>query len=143
MSATPLLVVAAVIERSGRLLLGQRPRHKHHGGLWEFPGGKVDPGESLEQAIARELREELAIDDARVEAELFRHLDPARPLELVFLRVVTLATPTCLEHEALVWVDDTLRDGLELAPADALFYAWYSPRRRRIDDAANATNLGS
>jgi 8-oxo-dGTP pyrophosphatase MutT (NUDIX family) len=48
-------VVAAVIERDGRLLVCQRPAHKRHGGLWEFPGGKCDPGESDAEAARREL----------------------------------------------------------------------------------------
>lgn len=125
MTTTMLVVVAAVIERSGRLLLCQRPQHKHHGGLWEFPGGKVDPGETLAQAIARELREELAIDEVVVDRELYRHIDPARSIEIVFLRVETQATPTCLEHQALTWVDKSARESLDLAPADAAFYASY------------------
>lgn len=56
-----ILVAAAVIRREGRILIAQRPSDKHQGGLWEFPGGKVDAGESVEQALARELQEELGI----------------------------------------------------------------------------------
>jgi len=56
-------VVAAVIcNASGDILLAKRPDHLHQGGLWEFPGGKIEPGESLEQALRRELREELDIE---------------------------------------------------------------------------------
>ncbi len=54
-------VVAGIIWREGRYLAAQRPLHKRHGGYWEFPGGKVEEGESLEQALARELSEELTI----------------------------------------------------------------------------------
>lgn len=59
----PCLHVAAAVIRSveGRVLIARRPAHKHQGGLWEFPGGKVEPGETVEQALARELREELGI----------------------------------------------------------------------------------
>ncbi len=62
-TASPLLVVAAaVLDADGRVLLAQRPAHKHHGGLWEFPGGKVEIGESPERALLRELREELGVE---------------------------------------------------------------------------------
>jgi len=66
----PLLVTAAVVvDDDGRVLLTQRPEDKRHPGFWEFPGGKVDPGESPEQALRREMREELDVD-ARVD-EIF------------------------------------------------------------------------
>lgn len=56
-----ILVVAAVIRREGRILIAQRPRDKHMGGLWEFPGGKVEAGEPVADALVRELEEELGI----------------------------------------------------------------------------------
>ncbi|MFN3585994.1 MAG: Nudix family hydrolase [Moraxellaceae bacterium] len=56
-----ILVVAAVIRRDGRILIARRPSHLHMGGLWEFPGGKVEPGEPVEAALLRELDEELGI----------------------------------------------------------------------------------
>ncbi|MDF3030863.1 MAG: hypothetical protein K0R03_1421 [Moraxellaceae bacterium] len=56
-----ILVVAAVIRRDGKILIAQRPTDKHQGGLWEFPGGKVEAGEPVEQALVRELEEELGI----------------------------------------------------------------------------------
>jgi len=57
-----LVVACALVDSDGRVLLTQRPFHKSMGGLWEFPGGKVEPGERPEDALIRELREELAID---------------------------------------------------------------------------------
>lgn len=54
-------VVASVIEHEGRLLVCKRPAHKRHGGLWEFPGGKVEPEESDFKAVERELEEELGV----------------------------------------------------------------------------------
>jgi 8-oxo-dGTP diphosphatase len=56
-----LVAAAALIDASGRVLLTQRPEHKQLGGLWEFPGGKVEPGEAPEDALIRELKEELAL----------------------------------------------------------------------------------
>jgi 8-oxo-dGTP diphosphatase len=62
--AHPIILVAAValIDTDGRVLLAERPAGKHLAGLWEFPGGKVDPGETPEAALIRELAEELGID---------------------------------------------------------------------------------
>ena len=57
-----LVVAAALIDVDGRVLIAQRPRGKRLEGLWEFPGGKVDPDESPEDALIRELKEELAIE---------------------------------------------------------------------------------
>ena len=65
-----LVAAAALIDASGRVLITQRPQHKHLGGLWEFPGGKVELGEAPETALARELKEEL---DLTVEPDA---LDP-------------------------------------------------------------------
>ena len=58
-----LLVVAVALQaKNGRILMQRRPRHKHHGGLWEFPGGKVEPSENPDEALIREIQEELGID---------------------------------------------------------------------------------
>lgn len=63
MTQAPLLVVAAaLIDAQSRIFVQQRPAHKNMGGLWEFPGGKVEPGEAPEAALIRELREELSIE---------------------------------------------------------------------------------
>ena len=59
---TLLVAAAALIDRDGRVLLAQRPEGKNMAGLWEFPGGKVEDGERLEDALIRELKEELTID---------------------------------------------------------------------------------
>lgn len=56
-----LVAAAALVDASGRVLLTQRPQHKQLGGLWEFPGGKVEPGETPETALSRELKEELGL----------------------------------------------------------------------------------
>jgi 8-oxo-dGTP diphosphatase len=68
----PLLVSAGVIQRDGRILVGQRRRGDRHALKWEFPGGKVEAGETPQQALVRELREELQIE-AIVGSELARY----------------------------------------------------------------------
>ena len=60
-SDMPLLVTAAIVVQNGKILLTRRPQDKRHPGMWEFPGGKVDPGESPEEALRRELFEELGV----------------------------------------------------------------------------------
>lgn len=84
-----LRVVAALIERGGLILIGQRPPGKSHALEWEFPGGKVESGETPRVALARELREELAIE-ARIGREMTRYRFNYRtrtPLELIFFAV--------------------------------------------------------
>ena len=61
-SMLPLLVTAAILQQDQRILLTRRPDGSRHAGLWEFPGGKLDPGESPQQGLAREIREELGIE---------------------------------------------------------------------------------
>ena len=84
----PILVVAGIIKRGGRVLICQRPRSDAYGLQWEFPGGKVKPGEELPAALRRELEEELAVR-AEVGQEIFRlrHRYPDRYVEVVFLAI--------------------------------------------------------
>ena len=82
-------VVAAIIERDGRILIGQRQPEQSHPLKWEFPGGKLEPGESPQQALTRELEEELAIRDARG-PEIIRYeftYPGKKPIMLIFFRV--------------------------------------------------------
>jgi 8-oxo-dGTP diphosphatase len=100
-------VVAAVIERNGRILIAQRKRTGQHPLKWEFPGGKVEPGEAPEAALARELEEELAIR-ARMEAEIrrYEYQYPGRtPILLIFFRVAQFeGEPANLDFEQILWV---------------------------------------
>lgn len=117
---SPLLVSAAIIIEEGRVLLTRRPAHKPMGGFWEFPGGKLNPGESPAAALKRELEEELA---ARVQVnEIF---------EVLFHRYswgdVLIMTYTCtrlnrqlenLDVAEHCWVPLTQLHQYQLLPAD-------------------------
>lgn len=74
-----LVAAAALIDSSGRVLITQRPQHKALGGLWEFPGGKVEPGEAPEAALVREMKEELDLSVASEDLEPFAFASHAYP----------------------------------------------------------------
>lgn len=117
----PIPVIAAVIRRDGRYLVGRRPDDKRHGGLWEFPGGKVDPGEDWLQAAHRELTEELDMSAAAVGEVLLSVHDDGSPFVIHFLEVEAEGDPTPLEHTAVGWFTPDQMAELPLAPADARF----------------------
>ena len=114
-------VVAAVIRRGGRILVTRRPPGGPLGGLWEFPGGKVEPGEGEAEALARELREELGCE-ARVGELLFRHDHdyPHLHVDLAFYRctIADDAVPRCLGVAEIDWVEPAGLEGREFCPAD-------------------------
>ncbi len=121
-------VVAAVIERDGRVLIAQRKRTGQHPLKWEFPGGKVEPGEAPEAAVVRELEEELAIR-ALVEREIVRYeyQYAGRPaILLIFYRVTEFAgEPKNLDFEQIVWAPrESLRD-YDFLEGDAEFIRDY------------------
>ncbi len=95
MSQEPLTrVLAAVLEDSaGRLLVCRRPLHKRHGGLWEFPGGKFEEGESPLLAARRELREELGLDVESVGEQIYTSHDPGSAFVIEFYPVVAAGVP--------------------------------------------------
>jgi 8-oxo-dGTP diphosphatase len=110
-----MLVVAALIQSGGKLLVCQRRRGAAFELQWEFPGGKVQPGESLEMALARELREELNVS-ARIGQEIYRtrhhYAQIADPVELVFF--TAQAPPDQIQNrvfERIEWrAPETLRE---------------------------------
>lgn len=116
-----LSVVAAVIQRDGKLLVCQRPAHKRHGTLWEFPGGKLEQNETLLQAAQRELYEELSLHVTAAGALLFTIKDEASGFEINFLEVETDGNPQLHEHESMQWCSPADLLKLNLAPSDKSF----------------------
>jgi 8-oxo-dGTP diphosphatase len=119
----PLPVVAAVLlDRAGRALLARRPAHKHLGGKWEFPGGKVEPGEAPEVALVREIREELGCDVfIRRALPRFTHDYGSAVIEMIpFVCELAPASPPphAREHTALAWAAIGELKDYDLAPAD-------------------------
>tara|TARA_B110000037_G_C17007272_1_gene459780 strand:+ start:454 stop:852 length:399 start_codon:yes stop_codon:yes gene_type:complete len=119
---TILVVAAALIDRDGRVLLAQRPPNKSMAGLWEFPGGKVEDGENPEDALIRELNEELGIDTwgsclaplsfASHSYEGFHLLMP------LFACRKWIGTPMAMEGQVLKWVSKSDLKNYAMPPAD-------------------------
>ena len=113
-------VVAALIRDTDRVLICQRPAHKARGMLWEFVGGKVEPGESREEALIRECREELAISISV--GDIFTevtHTYPDLTIHLtVFNAEITAGVPRKLEHNDLRWITADELDRYAFCPAD-------------------------
>ncbi|MBR3554252.1 MAG: (deoxy)nucleoside triphosphate pyrophosphohydrolase [Clostridia bacterium] len=113
-------VVAALIWQGKRFLICQRPAHKTRGLLWEFVGGKVEPGETKEAALARECMEELGVvvqaKDVFLEV-VHRYPDMTVDLTLFNAEIVS-GTPKLLEHADIRWITPAEIDGYDFCPAD-------------------------
>jgi len=118
---TPLLVSAGIIHRDGQVLVGQRRRVDRHPLKWEFPGGKVEPGETPQQALVRELREELQIE-ATVGTELARyeHEYPSGSrVHLLFFAIPAFTGQVKGQvFEQIQWVDLHSLPGLDFLDGD-------------------------
>ena len=112
-------VVAALIWRDGKFLICQRPKNKKRALLWEFVGGKVEPGETKEQALARECREELALyvtaQDVFMEVT---HVYPDVTVHLTLFNATAEGEPQMLEHNDVKWIAPSQIDEYEFCPAD-------------------------
>ena len=127
-------VVAAVIRRGADYLICQRPSHKRHGGLWEFPGGKLEIGETILDAARRELGEELGVAVERVSDVEFSVNDPGSNFVIEFHPVEITGEPKCLEHEQLAWVSREELLQRDMAPSDLLFARHIADQNVNGDD---------
>jgi mutator protein MutT len=118
-------VVAAVIQKKRRFLICKRPGSKRHGGLWEFPGGKVRAEETDFAAMRRELSEELNVITSEVGDTLLKVQDPGTAFLVVFKDVSIIGEPQALEHSELRWAKPLELIGLRLAPSDEVFVNRY------------------
>jgi len=119
---TPVIVVAGVLFERGRVLLTQRKKGAHLEGLWEFPGGKIDPDEDPRAALSRELVEELGIEvevGAPIEITSWRY--PERRVLLLFFEVTRTPTspePSIIDVADLMWATREDLDRLQFPAAD-------------------------
>jgi 8-oxo-dGTP diphosphatase len=123
-----LVAAAALVDADGRVLICKRPQGKSLAGLWEFPGGKVEPGETPEACLIRELEEELGVVVANAclapfvfashDYESFHLLMP------LYLCRRWSGVITAREHEALAWVKPNRLGDYPMPPADAPLVAW-------------------
>lgn len=121
-----LVVAAAIMDGMGRVLMQRRRPGAQHGGLWEFPGGKVEPGESPESALCREIQEELglAVEPASLMPAGFASsvtLPESRDHSLVILLYICRhwqGNPLCLDGEEIAWFDPRAVEKLAMPPLD-------------------------
>jgi 8-oxo-dGTP diphosphatase len=138
-SPKPMLtVVAALIVRNSKLLVCQRRRNDSHGLQWEFPGGKVEPGEDVTQALVRELREELGVA-ARIGKELYRtthrYGEFQTNLELIFFRadIDTSAQLKNLVFERFEWAEIAALPQYNFLQADKELIGLLASRSIRLE----------
>jgi 8-oxo-dGTP diphosphatase len=114
------LVVAALIRRDGRVLVSRRRPDQSMPLLWEFPGGKVEPGEDPRQALAREVREELGcgVTVGRVHDVVFHAYLEFDLYMLVYPCTIVEGTPSAVEVAEIAWVEVAKLPSLDLLPAD-------------------------
>lgn len=125
---TVLVVAVALIDVDGRVLIAKRPQGKSLAGLWEFPGGKVEPGERPEAALIRELREELGIEVSESCLAPFvfasHAYDSFHLLMPLYLCRRWDGVVAAREHDALAWVKPDKLSAYPMPPADEPLVAW-------------------
>jgi 8-oxo-dGTP diphosphatase len=121
-TSIPIPVVCAIIERDDRVLIAQRPANKHPALKWEFPGGKVETGETAEDALVREIMEELGCRIHVVRSlPRFTHIYDRTTIEMIpFVCHLSAGSPAPqpAEHAAIAWVLPRELAGYDLAAAD-------------------------
>ena len=116
----PINVVAAIIKKKSSYFIAQRNKEKYMGLKWEFPGGKVDPGETLIEALSREIHEELNIN-IRVHEKLAQEKYKDNEINIVlhyFLCSIIDGTIKLNEHEAMKWVEKKDFDKYDFVEGD-------------------------
>lgn len=128
-------VVAALIWERDRFMICQRPAHKTRGMLWEFVGGKVEPGESKEAALIRECREELGVTLAVENVVMdVTHAYPDMTVHLtLFEAVITKGQPQKLEHNDIQWITPDEIPHYDFCPADVDILAHIQKNYPRVD----------
>lgn len=122
-------VVASILRQDGKILICQRTAAQPHPLKWEFPGGKIEPGESPEVALARELREELDVE-CEIGVELLRYefsYPEKKAIELIFLEAThTGGVLTNKIFEDLVWCDPATMNDYDFLEGDRPFLEWFT-----------------
>ncbi|MDX1295573.1 MAG: (deoxy)nucleoside triphosphate pyrophosphohydrolase [Sulfurimonadaceae bacterium] len=111
----------ALLDQENRVLIAQRPSHKLFGDKWEFPGGKIEPGESIETCIIREIKEELDVDVITrdyVGVECFDYKDSKVTMHLFTGTIIDNAPFTLLEHQDARWVEAAELGGYDFPAID-------------------------
>ena len=118
-----LLVVAGVVTHEGKFLACRNAESRRHGGLWEFPGGKVEPGERNEFALQRELREELQIEVEIIRLAATVNFQPPLEGQIHFYEAQLQSAPPSIgqDHDELLWLSLAELSDLNWAPADQAF----------------------
>jgi len=120
-------VVCGLIEHGGLILLGQRRPGDKHGGKWEFPGGKIEPGETPEQALAREISEELGVAAGPItEMHRYEFAYPGKPpVRLIFLHAAGFTgTIENRIYQQIEWTSPRRLDAYDILEGDLAFIAW-------------------
>jgi 8-oxo-dGTP diphosphatase len=129
-------VAAAIIHRNNQFLLSKRQSHQHQGDKWEFPGGKVESGESTEQALIRELKEEIDIDVTK--ASPFHQLSFSYPEKDVFLEFLLVTEfsgqERGLEGQQIAWFSKTELLALTFPDANVPVLAKIEQQFSSVDD---------
>jgi 8-oxo-dGTP diphosphatase len=127
-----IVVAGALFDRDGRVLIAERPPGKHMAGRWEFPGGKVARDESPEQALRRELSEELGVEVAQADFVMeLVHTYPDREVQLRFYVVESfVGEPQALDGQRLRWLMPAELDHADILEADLPFIRALQRRAR-------------
>jgi 8-oxo-dGTP diphosphatase len=143
-SARHLQVSCAIIERAGLVLAAQRSQSMSHPGKWEFPGGKIIPGESPAACLRREIREELGLEvETGLQLPPSTHRYPALTVTLhPFVCTITAGKPFLHEHAAITWLPPAELASLDWAEADLPVLAAYLAQGRRVQEGHSKNGPG-